>query len=288
MGILGCAKAWINRGLAPLNMRLDSLTAERAEATRLRQLAHAGHFERPVFPVLRQFRECDPAPIVEAVRTFEPQFTKFDSTANTGDYRFVNDYFPSPDAEVLYAMARRFRPRRIVEIGSGNSTLLFRHAIADGGFESRIVSIDPAPRRDIARHADEVIPRKLEDLSDDSVFSALGANDILFVDSSHEIKAGNDVLKVFLTIIPTLARGVVMHVHDIFLPYEYPHEWVVQNRWTWGEQYLLQALLQESDEFEVLWCGYYLQRTRPDLFESFRYWTGANGQSLWLRRRAAG
>ena len=284
MGLLGCAKSWINRGLAPLNMRLESLAAERAEMARLHRLVAADHFDRPAFPVLRQFRECEPGPVVAQVQAFEAQFAKIDSAP--GGYRFANDYYPSPDAEVLYAMTRRFAPRRIVEVGSGNSTLLFRHAIADGAFESTLASIDPAPRREIARHADEVMRCRLEDLPSDSIFATLEANDILFVDSSHEIKAGGDVLKLFLSVIPALAPGVVVHVHDVFLPYDYPKRWLVENRWAWTEQYLVQAMLQGSADFEVLWCGYHLQRNDPELLKRFRFWSGANAQSLWLRKRS--
>lgn len=284
MGLLGRTREWINRGLAPLNMRLETLTEKRAESGRLGRLAAAGHFDRPVFPVLRQFRQCDPSSIIEAVVSFEAQFARFDSVSDPTGYRFDNDYYQSPDAEVLYAMVRRFRPRLVVEIGSGNSTLLFRQVIIDGGMVTRLISIDPDPRRKIGDHSEDVIRSRVEDLADDSVFGKLGENDILFVDSSHEIKAGNDVLKLFLTIIPALAHGVIIHVHDVFLPYDYPRQWIVENRWNWTEQYLLHALLLDSDDYEVLWCGHYLQRTRPGILKSFKHWTGADAQSVWLRK----
>jgi predicted O-methyltransferase YrrM len=249
-------------------------------------LVASGQFERPVYPVLRQFADCDPGPVLETVQKYETRFQEFASGNKAADFRFENDYFPSPDAEVLYAIVRMFEPARIVEIGSGNSTRLFRHAIADGGLACKLTSIDPFPRREIAEHSDEVFRCKLEHLADESVFTQLQANDVLFVDSSHEIKPGNDVLKVFLTILPSLTPGVIVHVHDVFLPYEYPKRWIVESRWPLTEQYLLQALLQSSDEYEVLWCGHYLQRTRPGLLDSFKFWTGADAQSLWLRKRA--
>src|SRR5207245_655950 len=106
-----------------------------------------------------------------------------------------------------------------------------------------LVSIDPAPRREIAQHADEVIRYRVESFEPSRILSRLDRNDILFIDSSHEIKTGNDVLHLFLNILPSLSPGVIVHVHDIFLPFEYPKEWIVEHRWAWGEQYLLQSLL---------------------------------------------
>jgi predicted O-methyltransferase YrrM len=273
MSVLGELKRWVNGGLSPFNVRLETLTAERAEAARLRALQAQGNFGHPVFPILRQFEDCDPAPILAEVALHEQQFARFASPDSSG-YRFDNDYYQSPDAEVLYAIVRLLKPKRIVEVGSGNSTLLFRHAIGDGALDTQLTSIDPSPRLEIARHADVVLRTRLEEIVDEVVFGGLRTNDLLFIDSSHEIKPGNDVLKLFLTIMPSLAAGVVVHVHDVFLPYDYPAEWVVINRWNWTEQYLLQALLQESDTYEVLWCGHYLQRTRPELPKRFRFWTG--------------
>ena len=114
---------------------------------------------------------------------------------------------------------------------------LFRQAITDGPLSTRLVSIDPVPRREIAQHADEVIVDRVETLDPSFILSRLQRNDFLFIDSSHEIKTGNDVLYLYLRILPSLAPGVIVHMHDIFLPFEYPKEWIVQNRWLWGEQY---------------------------------------------------
>jgi len=285
MSFLGRAKEWINRGIAPLNMRLDSRTAERAEASRLARRAAAGHFDRPIFPLLRQFRDCDPTAILDEVHKHEERFAKFDAVPAGQGFRLDNSYFQSPDAEVLYAMVRLYRPRQIVEVGSGHSTLLMRQAISDGGLATRLTSIDPSPRREVADHADRWIRSCLEDVDDATAWRGLAANDILFVDSSHEVKAGNDVVRLFLTILPALPPGVLVHIHDIFLPYEYPRQWIVENRWTWSEQYLLQALLQDNEQYEVLWCGHYLEKTYPGLLTHFRHWKGSGAGSVWMRKR---
>lgn len=286
MGILGLAKTVLNGVLRPFNLRLDSRTADRTEAARLAELLRNGHFDRPVFPVLDQFARCDPAPILEAVKRYEPELGRFDREPSAMQYAFSNDYFASPDAEVLYAMVRMLQPRRIVEVGSGHSTLLFRQAIADGALATRLISIDPSPRREIAKHADEVIRERVESLDTGRIFSLLERNDILFIDSSHEVKPGNDVLHLYLSVLPSIRDGVVVHVHDIFLPFEYPNRWVVENRWTWAEQYVLQSLLQDSPAFEILWAGHYFQRTRTRFAENFKYWHKGDAQSVWMRRVA--
>jgi len=270
--------------LEPLNIHVDSRSAERAEAGRLGKLVESGHFSRPVFPVLVQFKKCDPTPVLAAVKHYEPQLARFSAEDVQTQYSFANDYYGSPDAEVLYAMVRLHEPRRIIEVGSGNSTLLFRHAICDTGLKTKLISIDPFPRREIVRYADELISERVEASGARALFSRLEANDFLFVDSSHEIKPGNDVLHLFLNVFPSLAPGVLVHVHDIFLPFEYPQNWIVEHHWNWTEQYLLQALLQGSREFEVLWAGYYHQRSLPQFTENFKFWTGSAARSVWLRR----
>jgi len=116
----------------------------------------------------------------------------------------------------------------------------------------------------------------------------LEAGDILFIDSSHEVRPGNDVVRLFLNIVPRLRSGVVIHVHDIFLPFEYPREWIIENTLNvkWAEQYLLQAMLQASNEFEVLWPGYFLQRTLPGFSNYFHDGAGRFAASFWLRKLA--
>lgn len=276
----------LNRGLAPVNMRLDTLTADRADIARLQTFVRAGHFNTPVFPVLKQFQSCDPSEILQLVNRCESRFERFKSETNPNAFNFENHFYRSPDAEVLYAIVRLFGPKRIIEVGSGYTTLLFRHAIEDGGLQTVLTSIDPAPRREIAKYADRIVSSKLEDVDDLTPFSQLKEHDILFIDSSHEVALGNDVLKLYLTIIPLLNPGVIIHIHDVFLPYEYPEQWMVECRWKWTEQYLVQAMLQCSTEFDVLWCGHYLQKTQPEILKNFRYWDGADARSLWLVKRA--
>lgn len=275
-----------NRLLRRANLRLDTLTAERLETHRLLDLAAKGHFEKPVFPVLNLFKDCDPAVIFAEVAKHEKRFAEFAATPKGGKkFSFDNEYFTCPDAEVLYAMVQLYCPRNIIEVGSGNSTLLFRQAITDARIDTCLVSIDPYPRREITQYSDEVIPDRVEKLHDLNRFDGLKANDILFIDSSHEVKAGNDVLFLFLEILPSLQPGVLIHIHDVFLPYEYPRFWVMAEKRNWPEQYFIQALLQGSAHYEVLWAGHYHQRNLPDFKSRFMHWRGESAKSLWLRKR---
>jgi hypothetical protein len=174
------------------------------------------------------------------------------------------------------------KPARIIEVGSGDSTFLFREAISDGAMDTELVSIDPFPRRAVEAASDRIIRTSGESALQE-LFTGFETNDILFIDSSHEVKSGNDVVTLGLTVLPRLNPGVVVHFHDILLPYEYPREWVELYGWT--EQYLVQAMLQESNAFEVLWPGHYLQRTLPDFDSPFAHGRGVNATSLWPRRR---
>ena len=159
MSALGYATKSANRLLRSLNIKIDTLTAERAEMERLIALKKIGHFDRAIFPVLEQFQQCNPWPILEEVKQHEERFAEFAALPVGSDKGFslANAYYPSPDAEVLYAMVRLYKPSVIIEVGSGNSTMLFRHAISDGRLPSKLVSIDPVPRCEVMNFTDEII-----------------------------------------------------------------------------------------------------------------------------------
>jgi hypothetical protein len=288
MNLAGDFKSVLNRFLRLRNAQIVSLAAERAETARLLSLEAAGHFDEPAFPLLRQFVDCNPAPILAAVERYASETRKFDRQGGdeTLGYSFANDYFTSPDAEVAYAMLRELRPRRIVEVGSGNSTRLFRAAILDGSLRTEIVAIDPFPREEVDGVASRVYRTRLEDLPEKQLFAELESGDVLFIDSSHKIEAGNDVVTLLLRVVPRLSAGTILHVHDVFLPFEYPREWLVDFGWKWNEQYLVQALLQDSAAIEVLWPGYYLERTLMNFKDHFPAMRKGHATSLWLRKVA--
>ena len=148
-----------------------------------------------------------------------------------------NPMFPGLDAISLYCMLSVHRPAQYFEIGAGHSTRFARRAITDGALRTSITCIDPAPRLSVQAVADHIVTSGLESV-DLGLFDSLNAGDILFVDGSHRAFMHSDVTVVFLEILPTLKPGVLVHFHDIHLPYDYPPEW---GHLYYNEQYLLGA-----------------------------------------------
>jgi Methyltransferase domain len=197
--------------------------------------------------------------------------------------------FRGTDVLVAYCMVRHFQPRRIIEIGSGFSSRVLGQAAAKNK-NSSLICIDPFPgellRNGSIPALQSLIETKVQDL-DLEFFSQLESGDILFIDSSHTVKIGGDVNYLFLEVLPRLNRGVIVHVHDIFLPFEYRRHWVLDEFRFWTEQYLLQAFLTFNPEFEVLLANYYLSRYHKEqlqaAFPDLPRWIGG---SFWMRRKA--
>jgi hypothetical protein len=150
-----------------------------------------------------------------------------------------NPWFTGLDGVALYGFLRIQAPRLYLEVGSGTSTKFVRRAIVDGSLRTRIVSIDPQPRAEVDQLCDEVIRRPLEELSPET-FNRLQPGDVLFMDGSHRAFMNSDAVVFFLEALPRLPERVLVHVHDVFLPYDYPPEW---NDRFYSEQYLLAAWL---------------------------------------------
>ena len=164
----------------------------------------------------------------------------------------------SLDCALLYYFVYRYRPRVYLEIGSGLTTCFARRAVDDHNIKTKIVSIDPSPRANIESICDEVHRDGLE-TADLAVFQDLQPGDIVFVDGSHRSFMNSDVTVFMLDILPQLRPGVVIHFHDIFLPYDYPDMF---RDWYWNEQYLLGAyLLAAPDRVRVLMPSYYVALT---------------------------
>lgn len=138
--------------------------------------------------------------------------------ANETDPYWNNDFFSGADARAAYAIAAAFKPSKIVEVGSGNSTKFFRKSIREHGLSTQIVSIDPSPRAAITSLVDSVIRMSISGVNPE-VFRSLSAGDILFWDGSHVACNGSDVATLFLDALPALAPGVLVHIHDIYLPF---------------------------------------------------------------------
>jgi len=170
---------------------------------------------------------------------------------------WFNAWFPALDAMALTAMLKRHNPGRFVEIGSGVSTKFARRAIGRHGLKTTLISIDPEPRNAVDQLCDQVIRKPLENC-DPRMFEALAPGDILFLDSSHRAFQGSDVTVFFTEILPRLKPGVIVQVHDIYLPDDYISGHLGQ---LWNEQYLLAtALLFGADRFEVLFPCWWASR----------------------------
>ncbi|WP_157223603.1 class I SAM-dependent methyltransferase [Rhodovulum sp. PH10] len=180
-------------------------------------------------------------------------------TANTEPV-WINEWFSALDAISLYTLIAHSRPTTYIEIGSGHSTRFARRAIEDFGLATRLCSIDPTPRTEIDELCDEVIRQPLESIDLD-VFRNLGVGDFAFLDGSHRVFQNSDAT-IFLTeIVPSLTPGVIVGIHDVFLPYDYPTAWL---RRYYSEQYLLGCYLLGGDAIDVLCPVHYISKT-PDL-----------------------
>jgi hypothetical protein len=191
---------------------------------------------------------------------------------------------------MAYCMVRHFQPRLIIEVGSGFSSLLLGQAAAKNG-DAPLVCIEPFPREFLRKGFPglrTLVEKNVQQI-DLEFFSQLDPGDILFIDSSHTVKIGGDVNYLFLEVLPRLKPGVIVQVHDIFLPFEYRRDWVLDEFRFWTEQYLLQAFLIFNSEFEVLLGNYYLSHYHAQqlkaVFPELPRWIGG---SFWMRRKALG
>jgi predicted O-methyltransferase YrrM len=171
-------------------------------------------------------------------------------------FSYHNESFLSGDADYLYSFVRLKKPRRVIEIGCGNSTLLIVAAIAhnrqdDASYECDHVCVEPYEQPWLERLGIQVLRQRVENIGIER-FAELGENDLLFIDSSHIIRPCGDVVFQILEILPTLRPGVVVHIHDIFTPANYLTEWVVDRGYQWNEQYLLEAFLSQNRQYKVV------------------------------------
>ncbi len=207
-------------------------------------------------------------------------------------YYFDNTFFGHGSSIVLYSIMRHFRPKRIVEVGSGFSSAAMLD-VNDRFFDGNIqfTFIEPFPDRllSLLSQEDQQKQKVVQEIVQDvprSVFSELESNDILFIDSSHVAKIGSDVVLLLTEILPTLANGVIVHIHDMFWPFEYPENWIREGR-AWNELYFVKAFLQFNNSFEILLFNSYLGIQQKELMqECLPRFVPDGGSSLWLRKCA--
>jgi len=204
------------------------------------------------------------------------------------------------DAHLLYAMMRYFKPRRMLEIGSGVSTFFALRALEANARDqstpqqsSTLTCVEPYPRKGLQKLAAsgdvELITKPVQDVSLDT-FQQLGEHDLLFIDSSHVLKLDSDVWFLYLEVLPRLNKGVVIHIHDIFFPFSTPDPeiWIFRQHQFWNESPLVQALLMHNSLFKILTCSSYLHYYSPKTLQNVvsaynpeKYFAS----SLWLQKQ---
>lgn len=205
-------------------------------------------------------------------------------------FTYPNGSFGNGDADVLYGAIRSLKPSRIVELGSGHTSVVMRLALernAAEGVAYEYDVYDPFPTDYLAGTSMAFRPRALPaEQVPDEVFTDLGPGDFLFVDTTHTVKLGGDVNRLVLEALPLLAQGVIVHFHDIFLPYPYPRSFFEEDEFYWAEQYLLQAFLAYNQNFTVLAGLHALARDRPTQFGQLipSMARAAIPGSFWLQR----
>lgn len=202
--------------------------------------------------------------------------------------RWAQGWFPRLDAAIAYTLVRERRPKRIVEVGSGHSTRFLARAAADAGLDVAITAIDPAPRADLARLPVRAVRTDVRAV-DPAIFAGLQAGDMLIIDSSHVAMPGSDVDLLFTLVLPDLPAGVLVHVHDVFLPEDYPADW----RWRGYNEQLLAAALLTGGLWRPLFASRYVATRMPGRLETgvlarLPLWSGVPETSLWIVRRPIG
>lgn len=200
-----------------------------------------------------------------------------------------NGFLPGLDIVGIYGMLAEVKPKVYFEIGSGNSTKVARKSITDNNLTTKIISLDPFPRTNIDHLSDEVIRKPIEDIDNyDFIIDSLNENDILFIDNSHGVYPNSDAMICFMEILPRLKKGVIVHFHDIYLPYDYPQ--FMCDRY-YNEQYMLAAFIMSGEKkYKVLLPNFYISENKELSSIISEIWEHPNlnnverhGGSFWLQ-----
>jgi Methyltransferase domain len=201
-------------------------------------------------------------------------------------FAMQNGVFGGMDALVMYAILRSLKPSLVVEVGGGHSSRLIAAALEGNGLGALTV-IEPYPSEVLLLDPPAALELKRQDVQSTRIsdFKVMRAGDVLTIDSSHVARIGSDVNYLILEVLPVLAKGVVVHFHDVFFPFDYPKQWIKEQHRFWNEQYLLQAFLALNDSYEVLCCNSFLGANRHhrlrEILPMSPWWGGG---SIWIRR----
>lgn len=327
-GLTTPAKTWLKRllGLCPGPLADKKTQAELATLIRLgtkymlagpdihRHIQDGGVLVEPAtfyasIPLIRDietaFEYQEQAPFgsaeifrTDALRELLVELTEFskdfnpplegDSSAPQG-YFWKNGMFSYSDVMSYYAMVRRIRPRTILEIGSGFSTLAAIEALQRNG-SGRIICIEPFPSQWLRKLPGvELIEKPAQTLPVAFFNETLADGDILFIDSTHTVKTGSDCLHLYLRVLPNLVRDLAIHVHDVFLPKGMPRKWELERHLHWTEQYLLLAYLLGNGRTRMLFGSFFAKQNLPVELEAFMHHRClGGGSSFWFRQAPPG
>lgn len=224
---------------------------------------------------------------LDLLKNLEKYSSEFKKIVESKKFNNENGAFELHDAPIYYSIIRHFQPSKIIEIGAGNSTKL-AHLASEKNGKTKITSIDPFVTNEIEEKFSKsitIIKKPVQEINM-SLFESLEKNDILFIDSSHISKVGSDVNFLFLEVLPILKPGVLIHVHDIFLPTVYPRSWLEENVLFWNEQFLLHALLIGNNNLEIILANYFLHIHHPEkLIEFYDTKKTPGGGSFWMQQK---
>lgn len=214
---------------------------------------------------------------------------KSDQETNVLNPVYNNEFLPGLDIFGIYTIIAKFKPKTYIEVGSGNSTKVAYKSIIENNLKTEIVSIDPKPRTEIDKLASKIIREPFENVNFDFIFS-LKENDILFIDNSHRILPNSDSMVFYLEVLPKLSKGVIVHIHDIYLPFDYPQ--FMCDRF-YSEQYgLAMFLLSNSDKYQSILPNFFISEDTELSSILDPIWQHPNlnnverhGGSFWLQIR---
>lgn len=249
---------------------------------------------KELLPGIDLYKEEQFSLLNKLVQFYPPPFSAAKDVRGRLRYYYKNDFYPESDAIFLYSMIRYFKPKRIIEAGSGFSSAVMLDT-NEQFMENSIdfCFIEPYPRRlkGLLKPADHAQCRIIEMPLQEvplSEFERLEANDILFIDSTHVSKTGSDVNYIIFEILPRLKKNVLVHFHDVFFPFEYPKDWVMHfyTGFGWNEDYILRAFLQYNAAFKIVLFNTYLQQFYRDWFaKHMPLCLVAEGGSIWIQKQ---